>query len=111
MGVPIGQLKHRVRLQSRTQAAVGTSDASDEFNTFATVWAKVVTTKGVELRGAIAAGDLSATHRFVIRYRSGVSADTSIAWQGRRYQVLDVENPDGRRELLDLLCRDIGPAA
>ena len=44
------------------------------------------------------------THRIYIRYLPGVTAEAWILFDGVRYNILDVEDLDARKEWLRLRC-------
>jgi head-tail adaptor len=43
--------------------------------------------------------------------RSGVNAAMQVVWQGRKFQISAVLNPDGRKKFLALMCVEIGDSS
>lgn len=43
-----------------------------------------------------------ATHVFNIRYRESVTSETRIRWRDENYEILNIEDPEERREQLNL---------
>jgi head-tail adaptor len=39
--------------------------------------------------------------------RTAITAALQIVWQGRKFQITSVQNPDGRSKMLSLLCDEI----
>jgi SPP1 family predicted phage head-tail adaptor len=42
-----------------------------------------------------------------IRYRSDVSVAQRIVWGSRTLEIGSIQDPDGRRRSLDLLCAEV----
>lgn len=108
--VAIGDMNEKITLQTRTlntrfQSSSHEDDVS--FTDVQTVWALVETTRGVqefdgvELRAAY-------THRFYIRYTPDIDQMYWVEYNSKRYDIVDVENLDERKEFLMLKCRLTG---
>ena len=99
----IGELRERVTLQSPVRAPDGAGGGDVTWTSGATVWAKVEERGGSEH----AAGERLAGHarlRVTIRYRSGVTAEMRVMWNGRALGIAALRDPDGRKRFLVLDC-------
>ena len=70
-------------------------------------WARVVTQKGDEALRA-ASTDSRATVRIQMRYRPGITAQMRLMWNGREYDVRDVD--DSLRQRGELWLTLVGTA-
>lgn len=100
-----GQLDQRVKLQRRAAGVDARGQPNGEWETVATVWAKVRPLRGREL---FAAGQMQEVSdvEVTIRYRSDIRTSAwRLQWRG---QNLDITAPpadiDGQRVWLQLLA-------
>ena len=73
----IGEMRHRITLETRTQDPIGGAGGTlfdNNFVTLATVWAQILTIKGTPRIDGVHVEN-QPTHRFVIRRRTDVKAD------------------------------------
>ena len=75
-------------------------------------------TRGATLRGSLellAADERlegggargGATHRVVAHYRSGIDASLRLDLDGREFEIVSAEDPDGRRRRLELEVSEV----
>lgn len=96
-----------VSIFSREIIPAGYNEAaiSEQYSKVAEVWAKVETrdNSGAVMFAGIEVGQ-GATHNFTIRYRSGVTSENIIGFDGQYYEILDVTDWEARHEYLLLKC-------
>lgn len=104
-----GDLKWRVILQNRNikPPAFGSVDFDETFTTSQTVWAAIETKTGDTLFDGVDT-DNKVTHVFYIRFKATVTSETWISFDGRRFDILNVESLDERKKYLKLTCIDRG---
>lgn len=105
-----GKMRELVEIQSKsvTRAADGGEVVS--WSTYASVYAQVQPIGGREY-AAIRMAQSDITHRFRIRYLSGVATTMRVVWDGRPYDIAEAINVDARDAQLELLCvGDMGNA-
>lgn len=103
--VPVGQMRHRVQLQSSTLAADAYGEQVRTFTTYATVWARVETSGGSE--SPVAGQNVALTNRKVtVRYNEAILPDQQLLWRGRTLQIRSVSDPDGNLRFMILDCED-----
>ena len=107
----IGDMRNRITLHTRAlrPAGFGSASFSETYSAIDTVWAYVSTDTGQHrFNGVnIESGD-QPTHLFVIRYRSDVTAETVIEFNGQYYEILPIIDPDERSLYLELPCKLAG---
>ncbi len=96
----------RITLQARTVTRGTSGGANKVWSTVAEVWAAVRNFSGNERAASTQAGGQVAEARteFTLRWRSGVTADMRVLYQGRTYNVRHVNDLMARRETLILTC-------
>lgn len=105
----IGDLDTEIVLQDRKIIAPTTTvDFSENFTEAAIVWAKMDTGRG---KTAFDDSEIETdiTHEFSIRYLDGITAETWILFENRRFDIIDVEDMEERHEWLVLRCSERGP--
>lgn len=107
--VCIGDLRNKITLQVRTIAPPSNVDFTEVFTSPVDVFAMVKTLIGTVVFDGVET-DQAATHDFFIRYRADVTAETWILWDDVRYDILRVEDLDGRRTFLRLRSAESGDA-
>lgn len=99
-----GQLRHRVELKRKTPTVTDFENVVT-WTTYATVWAQKLEPKGREVTEALQVeGKLTVTFR--IRYRSDVSVEDRLVFDGRDFDITLPTNPDGRKRWLMLHCTE-----
>jgi len=99
-----GKLRHRIDILNAVtgQDSMGGQTAGAG-STFATVWASV---EALSAREIFAAQQITAqvSHKVTIRWLDGVKAKMAVSFDGRAFDIVGVQNPDGRHKMLILLC-------
>lgn len=107
----VGDLRTRVVVQGRAiqPPNVDEVDFDHEFETTATVWASIETLSGETLFDQAAGQDIVVSHRVIIRWLEGVTAETWLELpDGTRLDVVSIENLEERSEFLALMARRTG---
>lgn len=101
-----GKLRHRAELQNMATGQDGYGEETQNYATFATVWAAIEPLQGRELEFA---QQISAetNHKVTIRYNSEVKATSRIIFGQRTLEVTTVINPKERNRELILMCKEI----
>lgn len=74
------------------------------------VWSMVATLIGTTTFDEVN-DEQVATHDFFIRYMAGVTAEKWVTFRDRVYDILRVEELDGRRDFIRLRCNERGGAS
>jgi SPP1 family predicted phage head-tail adaptor len=101
-----GELRQRITLERPTITRDTSGAEIQTWGTFATVWASK---KHKTSREFYAAQKVNAeiTDLFTIRYRAGVTTRMRVSFDGKDYDILGADDPDGRRRELQVLCREV----
>ena len=106
--VCIGDLDTEIVLQDRAITAPTTTvDFSETFTENATVWARVETKRGKTVFDQSNV-ERDISHEFSIRYITGVTAATWVLHNGKRLDIVDLEDLEERNEWLILRCAERG---
>ena len=106
----VGDLRDRICLQTRTitEPAFGNAEFGEDFEGESEVWAAIKTMSGKVFFDGVGA-DVNVTHEVLIRHDPTVTAETWIELgDGRRLDIVNVEDLEERGEYLRLLCTDRG---
>lgn len=109
MKLKAGDLNRGIMLQIPTRTPNGRGGFTKGWSDPVTVWAKMVPLRGDE------ALQHSLLHkrqlwRVTIRYRAGVDVECRATYQGETLAITACEDPDGRRERLEMTCETGVPA-
>ncbi len=97
--ITIGDLRHRVQIESQARVSDGGGGATVTWTTVADVWAAIWTRTSDEVfEHDRAAG--RATHDIWLRYRSDVKPEMRIRKGARTFDILGVIDPDDRARWL-----------
>jgi SPP1 family predicted phage head-tail adaptor len=104
-----GKFRHQIRIvkPAGTQDSAGGANENENITIADNVWATIEALSGVE---KFAAYEFSSeiSHSVIIRYSDyRVTADMQVEFQGRRFQIEAVLNPDERNKMLQLLCIEV----
>lgn len=110
--VCIGDLDTEITIQSRSIASPDSNgvDFDETFTGKATVWALVNTVSGKTMFDGSGV-ERDVTHEIYIRYVSGVTSEDWILLNGKRLDILPVEDLDERNEFMKLNCSFKGTSA
>lgn len=103
----IGQLRHRVTIQQKTETADAYGGAgSIAWSDYITVWAAVAPLSGREfLEGRNLENEIN--YRIRIRYRSGLDPSMRVSWDSRIFDIEAVLNRFEENREIWLMCREI----
>jgi hypothetical protein len=90
----------------------GSPDFDEAFSGDTDVQAIINTQRGKVLFDGVAT-DNPITHKICIKYLPGITSETWILYEGRRFDILDIENCGEQDKCLVLRCteRGVGEAA
>lgn len=111
-----GSLRWRIKLQTRgLTSPMGSSvDFTEGFVDVSTVWAMVAPAGnvGINVKPYSTFDDVTInkdyTHIFVIRYRNDVSSEMFVEFDGHRYDIVSVVDPDMTKSYLVLNALETG---
>ena len=100
-----GRLRHRVVIQEVDPTADSLGQPVPAWTEVATVWGSVEPLQGREF---FAAQQVNAdtTVRIRLRYRSGITPDMRISWDGRIYNILSIIDNREIHADLQLMCSE-----
>lgn len=101
-----GERRQRIEIQASTQGEDSFGTPVEAWVTFARPWAARLAHSG---RVFFQAQQMRAetSEIFNIRYISGVTVQMRVIADGKAYQILDVDDREGRHVELDLHCRAV----
>jgi len=99
-----GELNQRITIQQATTSRDGYGAETKTWATHATVWASKKHSTSRELYAAQKV-NAEITDLFIIRYRAGVTTRMRVSYNGKYYDILGADDPDGRRREIHLLCK------
>lgn len=100
----IGALRRRIRIETPVYAGDGGGGAVAGWSELATVWASVAEKPGREgLQEDRPRAD--KLYEVTLRYRSDVTAEARLIFEGRALQILTLRDLDGRKCWLIADCR------
>jgi len=108
------RLRHRLTLQQEIETPDGAGGYSRSWQNIADLWAEIVPLVGAgsSARGsgkeAPFAGQLQAdiSHRILLRYRDGITADMRLLYENRAFNIRSVANLNEDRDTLQLLVQE-----
>lgn len=98
-----GELRRFVTLKSVVSVEDDYGGSTEVATEVARVRAKVEALPSAEPLRAMQS-KMTSPHRFTIRYRSDVSGLTELIYEGRKYNVTSVTDPDAKRRDLEILA-------
>ena len=101
-----GRLRHRVNIQSRTQARNAHGEMVDAWLTTETRWAGVEPmTSRERFDSQQVQGEIS--HRIVMRHVPGLDSSQRIEFKGRRFEIVGPPiNKDERNREMELMVKE-----
>jgi SPP1 family predicted phage head-tail adaptor len=104
--VRTGQLRHRVKLQSKTSTQNSDGSLNYTWTTYATVWAQVTPMSGKESKLSDVQIEAFTTHKVTIRYNSAVTPDDKLVFGTRTLNIASVLNVDEEKVWQVLSCEE-----
>lgn len=101
-----GRLRHVVKIQNATYAADAHGDEVETLSDAETVRASIEPLQGRE-RWLAQQVESEVTVRIRIRYHSEVTQQSRIIFGTRKYEVLNVIDPQERHREMELLCKEV----
>lgn len=108
MAMRAGRMDRRIVIQSVSRVQDASGEPLESWSTLATVWAAVSPIRGNE-RFVDSQEKAERTTRFRIRYRSDVTADNRISYDGNIYDIEAVIELS-RQEGLEILTSTDNPS-
>src|SRR5262245_19417955 len=96
-----GMLDQRITLERITTTRDGAGGATEQWSTYATVWAKVTPKTGRERDNAMR-NEAVAEYTIEIRYRSDIRTSDRIGWRGRKFNISFPKNAGPREIFLEI---------
>jgi SPP1 family predicted phage head-tail adaptor len=90
-------MRQRVTIQTRIEAEYGDYSLQSSRNTVATVWARVTNVSGTAQVDSRNAGE-GVTHQFIIRYRTDVTKQNELLYNGKRYSIATIQVQGDERD-------------
>lgn len=104
----IEDLRERVAIQQATLNQDAFGQPIETWTTFATVWASVLPASGDErFSGRPDMEVAQLTHTVKIRFRTDLNEKMRLVWRGRNLDIERIEDPTGRRAVLELKCWEL----
>ncbi|MEO0809897.1 MAG: phage head closure protein [Pseudomonadota bacterium] len=104
----LAALRHRVTIEQPIRTDDEGGAATLTWQQVATVWAEITGLDGREiLRAETLVG--RATHRIVMRYRTGIDASMRIVSAGKYHEIISALDEEGRNQWLVCYCEEFGP--
>lgn len=97
------QLNQRILLQTKVETQSDTGFMTVSWAYYLSVWANVKPFRGREYHEADRV-NAETTSWFLIRYRRGLSPTMRIVYEGRNYDILDIQEV-GKREGTKILAK------
>ncbi len=107
MTIRSGALRHRVTIQSRATTQTASGQPTWNWTTFATVWSSVEPLLGGGEVLAAAQRQARVPTRFRIRYLTGVLPSMRILWDGRLFDIKEVQQPRGIEYEMILITEEL----
>lgn len=103
-----GKMRHRITFKVKTvtgrDAFGGETVTWGNVGTTPTVWAEALPLRGKEFMAARQLSD-ELSVKFRVRYRSDVIPEWRIEWDSNTFEVVEVIHVDGKKEMLEIMCR------
>ncbi len=101
-----GELNLQIGIKAKTITRDSYGAEIPGWTTLATVWASKAHKSSREF---FAAQKINAetTDLFTVRYRRNIEATMRVGFDGKNYNIIGANDPDGRRVELWLLCKEV----
>ena len=101
----IGKLRHRIAIEQVAEIQDSDGSVIETWSAFADVQASIEPISGREYFAAQTT-QAEVTHRFSLRYVSGVTPKMRVKYGSRIFDILSVINVNERNRELQLMCRE-----
>lgn len=103
----IGDLRERITMHTRviTPPGYDSTEITETYDAGTELWASCET---LDKKRQMFAGvniPETATHSFIIRYNSAITAENIINFEDEYYEILKTSDPDKRKQYLELFSR------
>ena len=95
------------RIEIINEVRAGGLPGQYEEVTIARPYAEVKTLKGYEYASSGGLSGIMGSIRFIIRYRSDISAYYKVKYNGNLYKINSIANDDGKNRTITLFCEGI----
>lgn len=97
----IGDLRHRITIQSRTPTPDEMGGFTEAWSSVATVWSDIKPISANERMFAMKLED-NTTHKIRIRHRAGLDAGMRILFGSRTFQIKGIITDEERRVWMEI---------
>lgn len=104
--VDIGKLDKRIVLQKTTETEDELGNTKVGWQDYKSVWATVKPYKSSEVNFMHKLKP-EVTHRFYLRYRTGVYQDMRIKYRGHVFEIVGVLDMDEEHRLLEIQAKEV----
>ena len=101
-----GVLNRQITIQQYTVTRDSYGGEVQAWADLVTVWAQKAHRASREFFAAQKV-NAETTDMFIVRFRSGVTAKMRVTFDGKTYDIIGADDPDGRKRELQLLCRAV----
>jgi len=103
-----GKLRHRLTIQTKTQAGDGYGEGSATLATVATVWGSIEPVRGTEFTNAQQV-NAEMSHQIVLRYRSDltVTPENQLNYASRTFEILSIRNINERDRTWEIDAKEV----
>lgn len=104
--IQAGRLRHRVTIQTVSEAQNSIGEIVETWITFATVWARIDPLSGRQL---LAANQLDepVSARMLMRYMPGITGKLRVVYSGTTYNIRGAPMVDANRSEIELLLEEV----
>ena len=101
-----GELRQRVTIEQPDGEVGDYNQSNRKFETWRTdIPASIMSVSGGEAFRGLKV-DATTTHAVKLRHLDGLTAAMRLDWGGRKLNILQILDPDGRRHTLDVMCKE-----
>lgn len=105
----IAKMRHRIQLRLRTDSPAADFGLTPGYSNLINAWAAVEPVGAATYYGSVQT-DVAVTHRFWLRYLSGIDGQYEIVHRARVYRVQRHTDLNAEQRFLVIDAEEIGPA-
>lgn len=98
-------LRHRIKIQVRSQVADGQGGFQETWADHLSVWSNIKPVSATE-RFFSQKLEQNITHKITIRFNSTINSAMRVLYQGRVFKIEGAFDPDERKRWLQLNCEE-----